>query len=108
DSRIGWRDVWFGAAFTALLFVIGKFALGFYLGKKATASSYGAAGSLIVVLLWVYYSAQILFFGAEVTQVYARKHGSMREEERIDRQTRLIPALVPAPAREPPRPTRTA
>src|SRR5256714_808960 len=81
DLRIAWRDVWFGAAFTALLFVIGKFALAFYLGKKATSSTYGAAGSLIVLLLWVYYSAQILFFGAEVTQVYARRHGSMRDTE---------------------------
>ena len=78
DERIVWRDVWLGAAFTSVLFVIGKFALGFYLGRAATSSSYGAAGSLVVLLLWVYYSAQILFFGAEVTQVWARQHGSKR------------------------------
>jgi len=98
DTRIAWRDVWLGAAFTSLLFVIGKFALGFYLGRAATTSSYGAAGSLIVLLLWVYYSAQILFFGAEVTQVYARKHGSMREREQARaRETRVAPARQPAP-----------
>jgi membrane protein len=77
DLRIEWRDVWFGAAFTSLLFVIGKFALGLYLGKSAVGSSYGAAGSLAVVLLWVYYAAQIVLFGAEFTQVYARSHGSL-------------------------------
>jgi membrane protein len=73
DVHPQWGDVWLGAAFTALLFVIGKFALGLYLGKSAIGSSYGAAGSLVVLLLWVYYSAQILFFGAEITQVYARR-----------------------------------
>ena len=78
DLRIAWHDVWLGAAFTSILFVLGKFALGFYLGRAATSSSYGAAGSLIVLLLWVYYSAQILFFGAEVTQVWARQHGTLR------------------------------
>ncbi len=71
DLKIEWRDVWLGAFLTALLFVIGKFALGLYLGKSAVASTYGAAGSLVVLLLWVYYSAQILLFGAEFTQVYA-------------------------------------
>ncbi|HKS24245.1 MAG TPA: YihY/virulence factor BrkB family protein [Thermoanaerobaculia bacterium] len=79
DVHPTWRDVWFGAIFTAVLFVLGKFALGLYLGKSAVGSSYGAAGSLVVLLLWVYYSAQILFFGAEFTQVYARTHGSMAE-----------------------------
>jgi membrane protein len=76
DVKVGWRDVWAGAAMTALLFTAGKFAIGFYLGRSTVASAYGAAGSVIIVLLWVYYSAQILFFGAEMTQVYARKHGS--------------------------------
>ena len=78
DIEIAWHDVWLGAAFTSLLFVIGKFALGLYLGKAAVGSSYGAAGSLVVLLVWVYYSAQILFFGAEFTQVYARSHGSRK------------------------------
>lgn len=74
--RPEWRDVWFGAGFTSLLFVLGKFALGFYLGRSAFSSTYGAAGSLVVLLVWVYWSAQILFFGAEFTQVYTRTHGS--------------------------------
>jgi membrane protein len=78
DLRIPWRDVWFGAIITAILFSIGKFALGLYLGKKATESSHSAAGALIVLLLWVYYSAQILFLGAELTQAYSRKVGSMK------------------------------
>jgi membrane protein len=81
DVRIEWRDVWFGAAFTSLLFVLGKFALGLYLGKSAIGSSYGAAGSLVVLLVWIYWSANILFFGAEVTQVYARQHGSRRDTQ---------------------------
>jgi membrane protein len=76
DARIAWRDVWIGAFITAALFTVGKFALGFYLGKSGVASSYGAAGSLIVLLLWVYYSSQIVFFGAEFTQVYANRFGS--------------------------------
>jgi membrane protein len=78
DLRIEWRDVWLGAVFTSLLFVLGKFALGLYLGKSAVGSAYGAAGSLVVLLLWVYYSAQILLFGAEFTQVYARTYGTLR------------------------------
>jgi membrane protein len=76
DAKIAWHDVSIGAFLTALLFTIGKFALGIYLGKSGVASSYGAAGSLIVLLLWVYYSSQILFFGAEFTQVYANQFGS--------------------------------
>ncbi|MEO6183436.1 MAG: YihY/virulence factor BrkB family protein [Verrucomicrobiota bacterium] len=76
DVKVAWRDVWIGAILTAALFVIGKIILGLYLGKAAAASAYGAAGSLVIVLLWVYYSSQILFFGAEFTQVYARHHGS--------------------------------
>jgi membrane protein len=76
DAKIAWRDVWIGAFLTALLFTAGKFALGIYLAKSDVASSYGAVGSLIVLLLWVYYSSQILFFGAEFTQVYANRFGS--------------------------------
>jgi len=73
DVEIGWQSVWGGAAVTALLFTIGKFLLGLYLGNATSA--YGAAGSVMAFLLWVYYSAQILFFGAEFTQVYARHFG---------------------------------
>lgn len=75
DAQIEWRDVWIGAAITAVLFAIGKWALGLYLGSGSAASAYGAASSLITLLLWVYYSAQILLFGAEFTQVYACEAG---------------------------------
>jgi membrane protein len=71
DVKIPWHDVWIGALITAALFTAGKEILGLYLGKSGVASSYGAAGSLIVLLLWVYYSAQIVFFGAEYTKAYA-------------------------------------
>jgi len=75
DAKIQWRDVWVGAAITAILFAIGKWALGLYLGSGSAASAYGAASSLITLLLWVYYSAQILLFGAEFTQVYSSAAG---------------------------------
>ena len=76
DVKIGWRDVWLGAALTAILFAIGKFILGIYLGSGAAGSAYGAASSLITLLLWIFYSAQILLFGAEFTQVYSNTYGS--------------------------------
>jgi membrane protein len=76
DVKIQWRDVWTGAALTAGLFLIGKWALGLYLGSGAAGSAYGAASSLITLLLWVYYSAQILLFGAEFTQVYTNQFGA--------------------------------
>ena len=82
DVRLRWRDVWPGALATALLFTIGKGLLGLYLGKAAVGSAYGAAGSLIVVILWVYYSAMIFYFGAEFTRIRAARralslHGSV-------------------------------
>jgi membrane protein len=76
NVRIGWHDVWIGAALTSLLFVLGKFLIGFYLGASSVTSAYGAAASVVIVLLWVYYSACILFFGAEFTKVYACRFGS--------------------------------
>ena len=76
DARIRWKDVWIGAVFTSLLFTIGKSLIGLYLGNSGVTSVYGAAGSLITVLLWVYYSALIFFFGAELTRVYATEYGS--------------------------------
>src|SRR5215216_2687928 len=76
DADVAWRDVWTGAFFTAVLFSIGKTLIGLYLGSSAVATSFGAAGSLVLLLLWIYYSAQILFFGAEFTQVYANQLGS--------------------------------
>ena len=75
DAQIRWRDVWLGAAVTSLFFTLGKTGIGLYLGKSAIASSYGAAGSLALVLLWVYYSSQILLFGAQFTKAYAEEHG---------------------------------
>jgi len=75
DVEIQWRDVWIGAVITAILFGMGKWLLGFYLGSGAAGSAYGAASSLITLLLWVYYSSQILLFGAEFTQVYATRAG---------------------------------
>ncbi|HKY39460.1 MAG TPA: YihY/virulence factor BrkB family protein [Polyangiaceae bacterium] len=75
DAEIHWADVWPGALVTALLFTIGKSLLGLYLGKASVGSSYGAAGSIVVLVIWVYYSAQILFLGAEFTQVYTRRRG---------------------------------
>lgn len=79
DVEISWKDVAFGALATALLFVVGKFLIGLYLGRSAVASTFGAAGALVVLLLWIYYSAQILFFGAELTQVWARRYGKRIE-----------------------------
>ena len=76
DARVEWRDVWIGAAITALLFTLGKFLIGLYLAESSAASAYGAAGSFVILLLWIYYSSMVLFFGAEFTQVYARRHGS--------------------------------
>lgn len=75
DVQIGWRDVWVGAVLTAVLFASGKYAIGLYIGNSAVASSYGTAGSLIAMLVWVYYSAVIVLFGAELTQVYATRYG---------------------------------
>jgi membrane protein len=87
DAEIRWRDVWIGAAMTAIFFAIGKWALGLYLGSGGAASAYGAASSLITLLLWVYYSSQILLFGAEFTQVYANRAG--REIEPAEHAIRV-------------------
>lgn len=81
DAEVAWKDVWIGAAVTALLFTLGRIAIGIYLGRASVGSAYGAAGTLVVLLIWIYYSAQILFFGAEFTQVYANKYGSMVKAE---------------------------
>lgn len=79
DVKVAWRDVWIGALMTAALFIVGKFLLGLYIAQSAFASAYGAAGSLIIVLVWVFYSAQIFFLGAEFTRAFARRHGSQRD-----------------------------
>jgi membrane protein len=75
DAKIAWKDVWVGAAVTALLFIVGNHLIGLYLGRSGVTSTYGAAGSLVVILLWVYYCSQVLLFGAEFTQVYACREG---------------------------------
>ncbi len=77
DAKIHWHDVWGGAILASILFAVGKAVLGIYLGRSGVLSTYGAAGSLIIILIWIFYSAQILLFGAEFTQVYARRHGSL-------------------------------
>jgi membrane protein len=97
DVEIGWRDVWVGALVTAVLFTLGKFLIGVYMGRAAVASTYGAAGSVMVFLLWVYYSSQILFFGAELTQVYASMYGS-----------RIVASKNAQPIDEPPAGVRMA
>lgn len=75
DGKIVWKDALIGSGFTSIFFMIGKFAIGFYLGNSSIATIYGAAGSVIIILIWVYYSAIILYFGAEFTKVYAKAHG---------------------------------
>lgn len=89
DAEIEWRDVWGGAAFTSFLFAVGKLGIGLYLGRSAFASSYGAAGSILIVLLWLYYSGLILLFGAEFTEVWARERSGLQtREERRERRDR--------------------
>jgi membrane protein len=100
DVHLAWRDVVTGAVLTALLFVAGKTVIGFYLGRTGTASAYGAAGSLVVVLLWVYYSSLIFFFGAELTRILSRPHrsGKAKPEEGAMRvPSALAGATAPSP-----------
>ena len=75
DAKVAWRDVWVGAAVTAVLFVVGKFLIGLYLGRSNPGKAFGAAGSLAVLLVWIYYSAMILLYGAEFTQTWADRRG---------------------------------
>jgi membrane protein len=99
DAKIAWRDVWVGATLTTVLFVIGKFVLGLYLGSGAAGSAYGAASSLITLLLWIYYAAQILLFGAEFTQVYANTYGTQVEPQehaiKVERKEIEVPTEGP-------------
>jgi membrane protein len=85
DTEIGWSDVWIGAAVASLLLTTGKGLMGLYLAKSTVASAYGAAASFVIILTWVYYSAQILLLGAEVTHVYSYKHGSPAEGSPVHR-----------------------
>src|SRR5205085_11144726 len=105
DAKIAWRDVWLGAALTALLFEVGKFLIGLYLGHSGVASAYGAAGSLAVLLIWLYYSSQIFLYGAEFTKAYANKFGSrIAPSENAVRVTDLerarqgMPRMIPSSA----------
>jgi membrane protein len=97
-ARIAWSDVWIGAIATAVLFTFGKFAIGLYIGRAGIASAFGAAGSLIVVLVWVYYSAQIFLLGAEFTWVFAHRHGSRAQQGAAGISRREDPA-IPARSR---------
>ncbi|TDU69319.1 membrane protein [Prosthecobacter fusiformis] len=100
DAIIAWRDVWAGAIFTSALFEIGKLGLSLYLGRESTVSSYGAAGAVVLLLLWVYYNACILFLGAEFTQIYTLHTGRRIRPapgaELIETQDRLQQGLAPA------------
>jgi len=96
DLTIRWRGIWIGALFTALLFAVGKFLIGLYLGRGTVGSAFGAAGSLAIVLLWIYYSSLILFFGAEFTHVLSRRQGWVMAEESA---APAAPAKVPAAPR---------
>lgn len=95
DVKIEWRDVWMGAAITAVLFEVGKTGLSWYLGRESTANAYGAAGSVVLLLLWVYYTSCILFFGAEFTQVYAQARG-----RRIEPSAHAEPVTADARAQQ--------
>ncbi len=99
DVKIQWRDVLLGAFATSVLFSLGKTLIGLYLGKASFGSTYGAAGSLVIILVWIYYSSQIFFFGAEFTQVYAASHGSKPNKAKEPKKP-VIAIPAPDPARE--------
>jgi membrane protein len=82
DTEVGWKDVWLGAIVTGLLFELGKFAIGLYIGKQGLESSFGASASLVVVLIWVYYSAQIVLMGAEFTRAQSLQRFQQRTDSR--------------------------
>lgn len=105
--RVAWHDVWRGAFATAVLFTVGKFLIGLYLGKAGVASGFGAAGSIVVLLVWVFYSAQIFLLGAEFTWLYAHNHGSRARDTRAAREaTREVRAPVSPPRAFEPAPER--
>ncbi len=105
EAKIEWKHVWIGAAFTAALFSIGKFGLGLYIGRAGVTSSYGAAGSLVALVLWIYYTSQIVFFGAEFTQVHARRtEGPVKPKDNAV----AVPPAAPAAASPPAAPAPVA
>jgi membrane protein len=101
DARVAWRDVWVGALFTTVLFVAGKFLIGFYLARTDPGNTFGAAGALAVILIWIYYSAMIVFLGAEFTQVWSsdRGQGIQPEEGAVRVETRTTLTPKPRPSR---------
>jgi membrane protein len=108
DAEISWGDIWLGAVVTSLLFNLGKLGIGFYLGRSSLGSTFGAAGSLAILLIWVFYSAQIFFFGAEVTQVYANNYGSrILPDENAVKITEIDRSQEGIPHREVMKPKRT-
>jgi membrane protein len=90
DVSVAWGDVWLGALVTALFFELGKAAIGFYIGKQGLESTYGAAASIVVVLIWVYYTSQIILMGAEITHAYSKRHGRQSQgfQSRLTSQMR--------------------
>ncbi|HKA08765.1 MAG TPA: YihY/virulence factor BrkB family protein [Gemmataceae bacterium] len=97
-ARPAWSDVWVGAALTAALFTLGKYLIGLYLAQATPGSAYGAAGSFVVLLIWVYYSTQILLFGAEFTHVFANSHGTGRDKDLREGPPRTATSVPSAPA----------
>jgi membrane protein len=95
DVSVGWRDVWMGALLTALFFEVGKAAIGFYIGKQGLESTYGAAASIVVVLIWVYYTSQIILMGAEITHAYAKHGGSLKQGDSGDGRGKTRPLSHP-------------
>lgn len=108
DVEISWRDVWVGATATAVLFTVGRYLIGLYLTRSSVSSAYGAAGSLVIILVWVYYSTQVILLGAEFTQVYARKRGSRilpaKNAVRVVRKTRPYTEAANQAGEETPQP----
>jgi membrane protein len=98
DAAVDWYDVWLGAVVTAVLFELGKSAIAFYIGKQGLESTYGAAASIIVVLIWVYYSSQIILVGAEITHAFAKHKGSIRNREQSGQSTDRIEDAEPSNA----------
>ena len=105
--RIAWGDVWIGAAVTSALFAVGKWAIGLYLGRSSVASAFGAAGSLVVVMVWVYYSAQIFLLGAEFTRLYAEERGSRSRVAPQARRAIVVQPAANAPLAQPALPAKS-
>ena len=100
NTEVAWRDILPGAVITALLFVAGKTLISYYLGQQGVGSTYGAAGSVVVFLVWVYYSAQIFFFGAELTYVYSLRYGTRKGLVQADRSTEQGEKAAPSPEQQ--------